>query len=117
VGQPQQKPPLHPWHRDVPELASGLRLGCWTLDGCYEWELNRPEAHLKVILADSRSLACGPSDDPIMRQGVLLAQIECTRLAENAELWFEPVDPDGVPLRRIVLGGPARITIASIATE
>jgi hypothetical protein len=109
VGQPQQKPPLHPWHRDVPELASGLRLGCWTLDGCYEWELNRPEAHLKVILADSRSLACGPSDDPVMRQGVLLAHVECLRLSESSEVSFEPVDLSGSPVKAIVLDGPAKI--------
>jgi glycogen debranching enzyme len=108
VGQPNQRPPLHPLHRDVPELASGLRLGCWTLDGCYELTLDRPEVRLHMVISDSRSLACGPSDDPIMRQGVLLAQIECTHLAENAELWFESTDADGGPLRRIILGGPAR---------
>jgi hypothetical protein len=109
VGQPNQRPPLHPLHRDIPELASGLRLGCWTLDGCYELELNRPEVQVRMVLADSRSLACGPTDDPILRQGVLLAQLDCRRLAENAELWFEATDVDGQPLRRIVLGGPAKV--------
>src|SRR5512143_640105 len=104
VGQPNQRPPIHALHRDLPELGGGLKLGCWTLDGCYELELDRPEAHLKMILADSRSLACGPSDDPVMRQGVLLCHVECLRLTEGVEVAFESVDAAG-PLRKLLLGG------------
>jgi hypothetical protein len=109
VGQPNQRPPIHAGHRDLPELAAGLRLGCWTLDGCYELELDRPEAHVKLIIADSRSLACGPSDDPVLRQGVLLCQADCLRLGEGVEICFETVEADGGLLRKIVLGGPGRL--------
>jgi len=110
VGQPNQRPQIHVLHRDIPELAGGLRLGCWTLDGCYELDLDRPEVKAKLVLADSRSLACGPSDDPVMRSGVLLVQVDCSRLAESAELCFEPEGADGAPLRKVLLGGTARVS-------
>jgi glycogen debranching enzyme len=109
IGQPNQKPPIHALHKDIPDLASGLRLGCWTLDGCYELTLDRPEAELKIMLADSRSLACGPSDDPTMRSGVVLFHVECTRLNEGVEFAFDAVDRDGAPLPRALLGGVARV--------
>jgi hypothetical protein len=109
VGQPIQRPPIHPMHRDLPEMASGLRLGCWALDGCYELEIERPEIHARIILADSRSLACGPSDDPTMRQGVLLCHVECLRLESNVELSFRPVGGGEAPLQKILLDGPSTI--------
>jgi hypothetical protein len=109
VGQPNPKPPIHPLHRDLRELTSGLKLGCWTQDGCYELELDRPDVRLKMILADSRSLACGPSDDPLMRQGILLGQVECTHLGENIELCFEAIAAGSTPIGFAVLDGPARV--------
>jgi hypothetical protein len=109
VGQPNQKPPIHPLHKDIPELASGLKLGCWTLDGCYQLAIERPEVQVQITLADSRSLACGPSDDPTMRSGVLLYHVDCSRLNEGVDLSFDPIDLAGVPLPKLMLGGPARI--------
>ncbi|MCC6748055.1 MAG: hypothetical protein IT371_10380 [Deltaproteobacteria bacterium] len=108
VGQPLAAPPRHLGHHDLPELAGGLRLGCWTQDGCHELELDRPEAHLQLLVADSRSLACGPSDDPVMRQGVLLVLARCLRLAEGIECELEATGGEpGAPLRTIALAdGP-----------
>ena len=106
VGQPSADPPFHREHHDLPELASGLRPGCWTQDGCYQLELERPEVHARITLADSRSLACGPSNDPVLRQGVLLCHVECLRLSDSAELSFEA---RGGPLNKLALQGAARI--------
>ena len=108
VGQPDPAPAFHPLHRDLSELGSGLRLGCWTQDGCYELELKRPEVHLKLTLADSRSLACGPSDDPVIRQGAWLCHVECLRLSEGVDAFFE-VHPNASPLQTMVIEGNCRV--------
>ncbi len=107
VGQPDPAPPFHPLHRDLPELASGLRLGCWTQDGCYELELDRPEVHLKLTLADSRSLACGPSDDPTIRKGVWLCHVECLRQDDGVDVYFEAHGAGA--LQRMVLDGSCSV--------
>jgi len=109
VGQPNPRPPVHPKHRDLPELASGLKLGCWTRDGCYAFELDRPEARVKVILADSRSLACGPTNDPVLRQGVLICRVDCERLDDNVELSFQARAVGDEALRVIPVQGEATL--------
>ncbi len=107
VGQPDPSPPIHDDHRDLPDLASGLRLGCWSQDGCYELELKRPEVHLKLTIADSRSLACGPSDDPVLRKGVWLCHVECLHLADNVDAFFEV--HAAAPVRLAALEGDSHV--------